>query len=63
MIRFRFLTLKAYMAIISGIRNLEHLNGKPYDFDNNWSEFAISRPISVKTADIVIYDRHMDKWK
>lgn len=63
MIRFRFLTLKSYIGIISGIRNLEHLNGKPYDFENGWSQFAMSRPISVKTADMVIYDRHMDKCK
>ncbi len=54
-----WMSLKTYMMIIRGL----HTESKTFDFNicASWTEHLSSSEISIKAADIVMYDRHIDK--
>lgn len=62
-IRFRWLSLTTYIKMISNLHELQRQLGKSFDWSTGsaWVVHLRSNDLSVKTADIVIFDRRNKK--
>lgn len=55
-----WMSLTTYMNLVSHVHELQHQLRKPFDFDTGvwWQLHVKSNYIAMKTADIVLHDRH-----